>query len=128
MTAERLLIVEDEVDLAMTIALRLKSAGYEVIEAATLQEGLAKVRAERPALIVLDIMLPDGSGYELLRFVRESPELTATPIIMLTGLGSTDQVENGFVHGANAYLTKPYEPARLIEAIRLLLAEARQDA
>jgi DNA-binding response OmpR family regulator len=127
MTAERLLIVEDEVDLAMTIALRLKSAGYEVIEAATLQEGLTKARAERPALIVLDIMLPDGSGYELLRFVRESPELAATPIIMLTGLGSIDQVENGFVHGANAYLTKPYEPVRLIEAIRLLLEEARQD-
>lgn len=122
-----LLIVEDERALADIVSVRLVNAGYAVRVAHTVGAGLAALRAAPPDLLILDILLPDGSGYEILGQMRDDSDLEDIPVIMLTGLGDHEQIENGFIKGANAYLPKPYEPDKLIAAIELLFAESSAD-
>jgi DNA-binding response OmpR family regulator len=116
--ARTILVVDDEPTLRETLADGLETEGYRVVTAADGREALTRFRAERPDLIVLDLMLPELSGVEVCRIVRaESP----VPILMLTAKDSEVDKVVGLELGADDYVTKPFSLRELIARIRALL-------
>jgi two-component system phosphate regulon response regulator PhoB len=118
------LIVEDEPDLAELVRFHLAQAGYAVEVAHSGRAGLDAIRRARPALVVLDLMLPDLSGTDVCREVRSDPKLRELPILMLTARG--DEVDRvvGFELGADDYVTKPFSPRELVLRVRAILRRA----
>lgn len=106
MRKPRVLLVEDEVGILQVNTRHLEGQGYEVVAAQTLKEAKEAVLRQPPDLVLLDVMLPDGSGYD---FCRELRELTTTPVIYLTSLGEKDNVVHGLLEGGDDYITKPYD-------------------
>lgn len=126
--AGKVLIVEDEVELAEVLEYNLRRSGFEVL---TAHDGLSACRlvgAERPELILLDLLLPDLDGWEICRLIRGHHDagLAATPIIMLTALGSLDDRLRGLELGADAYLAKPYSVKEVTLQARNLLDRRRE--
>ncbi len=119
--AESILIVDDDVDSLKLIGLMLQRQGYDVLIANSGQQALAMARAERPDLVILDIMMPDMDGYEVCRRMRHDPVTQPIPIIMFTARSMVDDKVAGFEAGADDYLTKPTHPAELASRIRALL-------
>jgi len=115
-------VVDDELDMLMAIKLRLEASGYIVHTATDGLEGLNAARRLKPDLIVLDIMLPKMNGYKISRFLKYDEEYKHIPVIMLTALASEDDRSTGVETGANAYLTKPFDSATLIETVRKFLS------
>ncbi|MEA5040332.1 MAG: response regulator transcription factor [Clostridiaceae bacterium] len=102
----RVLVVEDEVGILQVNTKHLAGQGYEVVAAQTLREAKEAVIHQPPDIVVLDVMLPDGSGYD---FCRELREITTAPVIFLTSLGEKDHVVQGLLNGGDDYITKPYD-------------------
>ena len=121
MLKKRVLIVEDEVSLLKLETILLTVKGYEVSGASTGNDALEKLSGEVFDLILLDIMLPDIDGYEICRRIKENPRHTGTPVVMLTARKSTGDQERGAICGADAYLTKPFKSAMIIEVMERLL-------
>jgi DNA-binding response OmpR family regulator len=119
--APTILVVEDESSIASFVALYLKNAGYGVKTAATGGEALTQVAAEKPALIVLDLMLPDIDGIEVCKQIRQSSDV---PILMLTARDEDVDKIIGLEVGADDYLTKPFNPRELVARIRSVLRRA----
>lgn len=121
----RILLVDDEADTIEVLGYKLREAGYEVLPAADGREALAKARSERPALIVLDLMLPEIDGLDVCRLLKRDPATASIPIIMLTAKAAeTDRIV-GLEIGADDYVTKPFSPRELVLRIKKLLARAR---
>ena len=121
------LLVDDEPDLVELIEYALTAEGFRVLTASNGAEGLALAEAERPDLIVLDIMMPRMNGIELTERLRENGQLRLTPIIMLTArTGEGDEVA-GLEAGADDYLPKPVSPRRLVSRIRALLRRVERE-
>lgn len=120
---KRVLAVDDEKLIVLAIRHNLEYAGYEVIEAYDGREAIEAIEAHRPDLVVLDVMMPELSGWDVLTCIREDPELRDTPVIMLTALGQDSDEREGLIRGADIYLTKPYEPQHLIELVGRLLSD-----
>jgi signal transduction histidine kinase len=128
MTTGKILIVEDEVELAEVLEYNLRRGGFDVL---TAHDGLSACRlvgAERPDLILLDLLLPDLDGWEICRLIRghHDAELASTPILMMTALGSLDDRLRGLELGADAYLAKPYSVKEVALQARNLLARRRE--
>ncbi len=123
--AEKVLIVDDDVDTLRLVGLMLQRQGYQISAATNGEQGLAKALAEKPDVILLDIMMPDMDGYEVTRRLRKNPATKTTPILMFTAKTQLDDKVTGFEAGADDYLTKPTHPAELQAHIRALLARAR---
>jgi DNA-binding response OmpR family regulator len=115
----RLLLIEDNEDLAFGVRTALEFEGYEVVVAHDGATGLAAARQHQPALIVLDLMLPDTDGYTVLRDLRR--EGVHVPVLILTARGEEADVVLGFDSGADDYVTKPFSTAELLARIRALL-------
>jgi DNA-binding response OmpR family regulator len=115
------LVVEDETSIASFVALYLKNAGYGVRTAATGSEALSQVAAATPALIVLDLMLPDIDGIEVCKRIRQRSDV---PILMLTARDEDVDKIIGLEVGADDYLTKPFNPRELVARIRSILRRA----
>ena len=111
------LIIEDDLDQAELVSRLIRLRDIDARSANTGEEGLALARSLKPDVILLDVMLPDLSGFEICRVIRSDPETMLTPIVMLTALGDANNRTNGFRVGANAYLAKPYAPDDLFDAI-----------
>ena len=122
--APTILVVEDESSIASFVALYLKNAGYAVKTAATGGEALAHVGAEKPSLIVLDLMLPDIDGIEVCKQIRQTSDV---PILMLTARDEDVDKIIGLEVGADDYLTKPFNPRELVARIRSVLRRATPD-
>jgi DNA-binding response OmpR family regulator len=118
---QTVLVVEDESSIASFVALYLKNAGYGVKTAATGSEALADVAAETPALIVLDLMLPDIDGIEICRRIRKTSDV---PILMLTARDEDVDKIIGLEVGADDYLTKPFNPRELVARVKSILRRA----
>ena len=118
----RILIAEDEPDMAMGLRDNLGYEGYEVIEAADGEIALDKARNDRPDLILLDIMMPKMDGFEVCRQLRESG--FTTPIIMLTARSQEMDVVRGLELGADDYITKPFGVKELIARVKVALRHA----
>jgi len=118
----KLLIVEDDTRLLEALRLHLGKAGYEIITAANGLEGLQKIYAHRPDLIVLDVMMPRMDGWETCRRIREMSDV---PIIMLTALGQEDEKVKGLKLGADDYLAKPFGLKELEARVEAVLRRTR---
>jgi DNA-binding response OmpR family regulator len=113
------LVVEDDADIRKAVTFRLHQAGFETLTAEDGEAGIRIVRAMKPALVVLDLMLPKLSGEEICKAIREDddPVFSKTPIIMVTAKGSEAERIVGRVIGANAYLTKPFDMDEMIKNV-----------
>jgi two-component system alkaline phosphatase synthesis response regulator PhoP len=126
--AQTVLVVEDEASIASFVALYLKNAGYKVKAVASGGDALAQVEAEQPALIVLDLMLPDMDGIEVCRRLRQRRDI---PILMLTARDEDIDKIIGLEVGADDYMTKPFNPRELVARVKSILRRstpARRDS
>ncbi len=115
---QTVLVVEDETSIASFVALYLKNAGYRIQTAGTGREALERVAAEKPSLIVLDLMLPDVDGLEVCRRIRQTSDV---PILMLTARDEDVDKIIGLEVGADDYLTKPFNPRELVARVKSVL-------
>ena len=120
--ADKILIIDDDVDTLRLVGLMLQRQGYEISAASNGSQGLAMALDERPDLILLDVMMPDMDGYEVTRRLRKNPVTVAIPILMFTAKTQLDDKVIGFEVGADDYLTKPTHPTELQAHIKALLA------
>ena len=121
----RILVVDDEADTFEVLAFKLREAGFDPVQASDGKAALAKARSERPALIVLDLMLPEIDGLDVCRLLRRDPSTASIPIIMLTAKAAeTDRIV-GLEIGADDYVTKPFSPRELVLRAKKLLSRAR---
>jgi adenylate cyclase len=123
MDKKRVLVVDDEPDLVAIVKMRLEANNYEVITACDGQEGLDKARADKPDLMILDLMLPKMDGYKVCGLLKADTRYSKIPIIMFTARAQEADMEMGKEVGANAYITKPFEPQVLLGKIKELLKE-----
>ncbi len=119
--AEKILIVDDDVNALKLIGYTLHREGYKIIAAQSGQEALVKAREEKPQLVILDIMMPGMDGYEVCRRLRATPQIAHLPVIMLTAKGQVEDKVAGFEAGADDYLTKPVVPTELVARVKALL-------
>lgn len=119
---EKILVVDDDIDSLKLIGLMLQRHGYDVSAANAGHQAIVKATAEKPDLIILDVMMPDMNGYEVCRRLRANTETQAIPIIMFTAKTLIDDKVAGFEAGADDYLTKPTHPAELASRVRAILA------
>lgn len=117
----RVLIVEDEPHIVLSLEFLLERAGYETATAEDGEAGLALIRRLRPDVVLLDVMMPKRSGYEVCQAVKADPDLRTIPIVMLSAKGQEVEVLKGLELGAAAYITKPFGNAEILEAIRAAL-------
>ncbi len=122
MATGRVLIVEDEPHIVLSLEILLQRAGYTTEVATDGDEGLDLIRRQRPDVVLLDIMLPRRNGYDVCRTVKADPALAAIPVIMLSAKGQEVEVQKGLELGASAYITKPFGNAEVLEAVRAALA------
>ena len=118
----KILIADDEPHIVTALEFLLVQSGYEVDVARNGDEALARIRSGRPDLVLLDVMTPAKSGYEVCREVRASPELAGTKVVMLSAKGVQADLGMGMEAGADLYITKPFSNRELLDKIRQLLA------
>lgn len=128
--AEKILIIDDDLDTLRLVGLMLQKQGYQIAAANNGQQGLYKVDEDKPDLILLDVMMPDMDGYEVARRLRQNPETAQIPILMFTAKSQLDDKVTGFESGADDYLTKPTHPTELHAHVKALLTRSAktQDA
>ena len=114
----RILIVDDEERMVRFIRLNLEHDGFQVFEAFNGTEAINKIRSNLPDLVLLDVMMPDMDGFEVLRIVRE---VSRVPVIMLTAKGEEEDRVRGLEMGADDYITKPFSPRELVSRVRAVL-------
>jgi len=124
----KILIIDDDVNALKLLGYTLRKAGYEILVAQNGFEGVDKAIANRPDLIVSDLMMPRMDGYEVTRRIRSNPTTQHIPIIMLTAKSQVQDKVAGFEAGANDYVTKPVMPAELIARIKAQLAAIKTAA
>jgi two-component system alkaline phosphatase synthesis response regulator PhoP len=118
---ERILVVDDDRDIVRLVQSYLEKAGYQILTAYDGETALRVLKAEKPQLLVLDLMLPDRDGWDVARLVRSDPQLAATPIIMLTARVEDNDKIVGLEIGADDYITKPFNPREVVARVRALL-------
>jgi DNA-binding response OmpR family regulator len=117
----RVLIVEDEPNIVLSLEILLRRAGYETVSTGDGEEALELIRRTRPEVVLLDIMLPKRNGYEVCRLMKSEQFLSAIPVIMLTAKGQEVEILKGLELGASAYIAKPFGNAEVLEAVRAAL-------
>ncbi len=124
--AEKILVVDDDLDTLKLVGMMLQRQGFNIVAAINGAQALSKVTAEKPDLILLDVMMPDIDGFEVCRRVRADPAYASTPILMFTAKTQVDDKVQGFEAGADDYLPKPTHPAELLAHVKALLGRSRQ--
>jgi len=120
---KKILIADDEPNIVVSLEFLMKQQGYEVKVARDGEEALAAVAAFGPDLILLDVMMPRMSGYDLCQKLRENPAWQGIKIIMLSAKGRDVEVTKGMAVGADAYVTKPFSTKDLLARVREMLGE-----
>jgi len=123
--AEKVLIVDDDVETLRLVGLMLERQGYQISAADNGERALQKAQSDLPNLILLDVMMPDMSGYEVAQRLRALDRTSSIPIIMFTAKAQVDDKVEGLEAGADAYLTKPTQPRELLAQVKALLARSR---
>jgi len=119
---KNILIIEDDRFLRELIAQKLIKEDFNISEAIDGEEGIKKIKEEKPDLVLLDLILPGIDGFEVLSKMREDPSITRIPVIILSNLGQREDVERGLKLGAVDYLIKAhFTPGEIIEKIKLVL-------
>jgi len=124
--AEKILIVDDDLDTLRLVGLMLQHQGYQIIAASSGIQAIALSQAEKPDMVLLDIMMPDMDGYEVARKLRSDQATASIPIIMFTAKTQVDDKVAGFEAGADDYLTKPTQPRELFAHVKAVLARGKK--
>jgi DNA-binding response OmpR family regulator len=117
-----ILCADDDEDILSLVSLRLERAGFQVIKAVDGEAALQAVRAHKPILAVLDVMMPKRTGYEVLAALRADPANVGLKVILLSARVQESDVERGIDAGADAYLAKPFKAGELVAKVKELLA------
>ncbi|KPJ75651.1 MAG: hypothetical protein AMJ54_14370 [Deltaproteobacteria bacterium SG8_13] len=120
---KKILIVDDEPSIIVPLQFLMEQNGYDTMVAFSGEEAMESILADPPDLILLDIMLPIIDGFEVCQRVRERSELDHVRIIMITAMGSEANIAKGLALGADAYITKPFSNAAVVEKVRELLKQ-----
>jgi DNA-binding response OmpR family regulator len=120
-TGRKVLVVDDDPDILEIVRVNLEAVRYQVVGASTGAEGLAKVRSDHPDLVVLDVLLPEIDGWEVLRRIEADAETAGVPVIMLTCKSEDADILRGLEEGAAEYVTKPFYPENLVASVNILL-------
>ena len=121
MTKGKILVVDDEIYIVHILDFSLGMEGYEVITALDGEQAIEKAHAEKPDLIVLDIMMPKLDGYETCKALKGDASTRHIPVILLSAKGRNVDQKIGFEVGADDYITKPFSPRKLVERINAIL-------
>ncbi|HEX5773336.1 response regulator transcription factor [Geomobilimonas luticola] len=121
MHKNKILVVEDEESLLKLESILLSSKGYNVTGVMDGRSALEEIAANPPDLVILDIMLPELDGFEVCRHIKEDPATKGIPVVMLTAKKNSQDYARGMEMGADAYITKPFKSAKVIETIEGLL-------
>jgi DNA-binding response OmpR family regulator len=116
-----ILVVDDDPVIQKLLAVNFEMEGYHVVTASDGEEALDRVAAERPAVVVLDVMMPKVDGIEVLRRIKASPHTANTPVLLLSAKAQAKDIDDGMAAGADFYLTKPFEPLDLLDRVAWLL-------
>ena len=122
--SHKVLIADDEPNILISLEFLMKREGHQVLLARDGIEALALIRSERPALVLLDVMMPGKSGIEVCQAVRADEALAGTLILMLTAKGRDTDVAKGLGVGADGYVTKPFSTRELAQRVRGMLGQA----
>ncbi len=120
--AKTVIVIEDERNIIEAISFILSRDGWDVATHSNGHDAVDAVRARRPDIVILDVMLPGRSGFDILQDIREDAELGQTPVLMLTARGQEKDREMAERAGASAYMTKPFSNAEVLDAVRALVA------
>lgn len=120
-TTKKVLIADDEQNIVISLEFLLGREGFQVLVAQDGEEALAKARADKPDLVLLDVMMPKMNGFDVCQALRADPELSAVRILMLTAKGRETEISKGLGLGADAYMTKPFSTKELVVQVRALL-------
>jgi DNA-binding response OmpR family regulator len=120
--SRKILVADDEPNIVISLEYLMKREGYTVLVARDGQEALDMIARDRPDLVLLDVMMPKKSGFEVCQAVRASEELQSTKILMLTAKGRDTDVAKGLALGADAYVTKPFSTRELVQKVAEMLA------
>jgi two-component system alkaline phosphatase synthesis response regulator PhoP len=123
-----ILIADDEPNILVSLEFLMKREGYVVHLARDGQEAIEAIRRERPQLVLLDVMMPGKTGFEVCQAVRHDDAIKDTLILMLTAKGRETDIVKGLALGADAYMTKPFSTRELVEKVRALLAGDADEA
>lgn len=115
--AKRILVVDDEPDVVMILRTALQTEGYEVVTASNGPDALEEAAESAPDLMVLDVMMPGMSGFEVLKELKAEPKTSQIPVIMLTGVSEREKIQDALSSGIDYYLIKPFEFDDLMEKI-----------
>ncbi len=122
--AKKILIADDEPNIVISLEFLLKREGYDVVVAHNGAEALERVRAERPDLAILDVMMPLRNGFEVCQDLRQDSEFKDLRIMMLTAKGRDTEVSKGLALGADIYMTKPFSTRELLAKVKALIDRA----
>ena len=117
----KVLIADDEQNIVISLEFLMKREGYQVEVANDGEEAVRRIRASRPDLVLLDVMMPKMNGFDVCQAVRADPDLSGTRILMLTAKGRDTEVSKGLGLGADGYMTKPFSTKELLAEVRKLL-------
>ena len=120
--AKTILIVDDSASLRQVVAIALKGAGYDVVEAGDGKEGLARLEEKKVNLIISDVNMPVMDGIEMVKEIKSRAEYKFTPIIMLTTEAGAEMKEAGKAAGVRAWVVKPFKPDQMLDAVSKLIA------
>jgi two-component system, OmpR family, alkaline phosphatase synthesis response regulator PhoP len=121
----KILVVEDDVNIVITLQDRLAANGYKVIIACDGKEGLEKALTEKPDIILLDIIMPIMDGHEMLEQLRKTEEVKDIPVIILSARSQTQDIERATICGIDDYIVKPFDLIELLEKIETVLENKR---
>ena len=122
----RLLVADDDRDIRELVAFKLEHAGFAVETVGDGVSALERARADHPALVVLDVMMPGLSGMDVARQLRADPATAGIPVILLTARAQELDVEAGFAVGVDDYVIKPFSPRELLSRVNAVLARSAQ--
>ena len=125
MTQKKILIADDEPNIVISLEFLLQREGYAVSVARDGQQALDAIAREAPDLVLLDVMMPIKSGFEVCASVRANPALAYTRILMLSAKGRDTDLAKGMALGADAYMTKPFATRELVAKVADMLAQVR---
>lgn len=128
MTKAKVLVADDDLAIQELIRLNLELQGYQVIIASNGVETVRKALSERPDLIILDILMPEMDGYEVMRLLKNSEETSYIPIIVLTAYASDTGALVSWLEGAEGYLAKPFNPDELLMLVERVLPSPEKSA
>ncbi len=120
--SHKILVVEDEADIRQVLCFFLRHSGFDVLDVASGQEAIQVISEYRPHLVVLDLMMQPVTGWDVLRWIHEDYNQPTLPVLILTARVHFAEQIRGFEEGAVEYVTKPTQPSKVVERIRLLLS------